>query len=139
MRFSSTSLQNLGNQSRVISRNGATVSISNSGEITPVLTDFDFGNMVSGSLTVNQYNTLYSYIQGYSGSSNYAATLTTVLMDVGTQLGLSPRVVAEMYTNGQLTPSVYAGLNSLRPKTSQEELLRTINNRRSFLGRNINP
>lgn len=140
MRFSANSLRRFGEQSVVESRNGTTVvNVSGGVGSKPATTDFDFGTKVSGTLNANQYNSLYSYFQGLTKSENYADTMAAVILDISLITGLSPREVAEKYASGSMNPEIYASLNALRPKASQEELVGNVNNGVSYMSRNINP
>lgn len=95
---------------------------------------------VSGSYSPDQYNNTRSFFLGRGASVMYAETMTGLVIDMATALGVSPQALLEQSEfSGKLlfSSNAYRTFNMLRDPGNQVGIATTADNRNSLKAREI--
>jgi len=143
-RFSSTMLQQAGAQRSVKALGGADTTVyrfrrGDENFPTPDGLVLDDKDVATGSVPENTFNVLTAYFQGRGAPRSNAATMAALVIDTGKLENSSPIFMVEnvFSTNTFIDPVTYVSLNVLRSVGDQQEIVSTINNRKSLKSRSI--
>lgn len=100
----------------------------------------DLGGGVQGSYSPDTYNSTRCFFLSRGASQVYADTITALVIDTATMLGVSPQSLleeAERSGRFEFTDVAYRGLNVLRDPGNQIGIVNTPSNRNSILSRQV--
>lgn len=145
-RFSSQMLTYLGTQRTVKSVTGNpanTFKYSNGTTVFPSpgsLEQSTLGLGVSGSYPIEWYNNTRCYFIGRGATVMYAESMTGLVIDIATALGVTPQSLLEQAeVSGQLlfTANAYRTFNMLRDPGHQVGIVTSVSNKQSLKAREI--
>lgn len=145
-RFSSFMLTYLGTQKTVKAVNGVPTNTFKyqTGYTTfpsaGSLSQADLGGGVSGSYSPASYDSTKCYFLSRGVGNVYADTMTGLAMDIATQTGVSPQSLlenAELTGQVYFTDNAYRAFNNLRDPGNQVGTVTSVDNRYSFVARQI--
>lgn len=145
-RFSSQMLTYLGTQKIVESVEGAVANTFKYETGPTTFTSPDslsqayLGGGVSGSIETSSYNSTKCYFLSRGAGDVYADTMTALVLDMATMLGVTPQSLLEQVdANGKLffSEDAYRSMNVLRDPGNQLGVVTSIDNRYSLQARQI--
>lgn len=99
----------------------------------------ELGGGVVSNFSPTSYDSTKSYFLSRSIGDMYADTMTSLVMDIATNLGINPQLLLERAGQNtfQLPEDAYRSFNQLRDPTHQIGNITTVSNKKSLQARAI--